>query len=130
MWVDGLQNQVYLRIKAIPELSRFLDGIDISSDVEDLVNVMSEYFGEIIDLHDQFKIFGGFESDEDNINWNHIQRNMLYDDDSRHIPIPVYSYIKPTMGPRFIHHIMLSLGEFHTEVDLILHRKLRESLRY
>ena len=34
------------------------------------------------------------------------------------------------MGPRFIHHIMLSLGEFDTEVDLILHRTLRGSLRY
>ena len=34
------------------------------------------------------------------------------------------------MGPSFLLHIMLSLGEFDTEVDLILNRTLRESLRY
>ena len=34
------------------------------------------------------------------------------------------------MGIRFILHILLSLGHFETEVDLVLHTTLRESLRY
>ena len=62
--------------------------------------------------------------------WSFLQEHMLYDDDLRHIPIPVFSYVKPTMGARFLLHVMLSLGDFDTEVDLILHRTLRESLRY
>ena len=55
---------------------------------------------------------------------------MLYDDNHRHITIPVYSYVKPTMGPRCLLHVMLSLGEYDTEVDLVLHSTLRQSLRY
>ena len=34
------------------------------------------------------------------------------------------------MGPRFILHIMLTLGEFDTELDLTSHRSLRDSLEY
>ena len=55
---------------------------------------------------------------------------MLYDDDQRHIPVPVFSYMKPTIGPRFLLHIMLSMGEFETELDFILHPTIRDSLRY
>ena len=59
-----------------------------------------------------------------------MKKHILYEDDLRHLPIPVFSYIKPTMGPRFILHIMLSLGDFDTELDLIPHPTLRDSLRY
>ena len=47
---------------------------------------------------------------------------FLIDDGNKNLPIPVYSYVKPTMGPRFLLHIMLSMGEFETEIDLILHK--------
>lgn len=59
-----------------------------------------------------------------------IKANHLYEYEYRNLPIPVFSYIKPTMGVRFILHIMLSLGEFDTELDLILNPTLLESLRY
>ena len=54
----------------------------------------------------------------------HINRN---EDD---LPIPVYSYLKPTLGVQFIHHVMLSLGRFATEIDLTMQPTIRESLRY
>ena len=62
--------------------------------------------------------------------WNFIQENLLYDDEHRHLPIPVFSYVKPTLEPRFMLHILLSMGQFETDIDLILHQSLRESLRY
>ena len=54
----------------------------------------------------------------------HINRN------EDHLPIPVYSYLKPTLGVQFIHHVMLSLGRFATEIDLTMHPTIRDSLRY
>ena len=53
-----------------------------------------------------------------------------FDDDHEHLPIPVYSYIKPTMGVQFMLHILLSMGHFSTEVDLISHSTIRECLQY
>lgn len=71
---------------------------------------MNEFLLYIMELHHQRDVLGELGSDEDNSEWNFIERNFLYDDKNRHIPIPVYSYIKPTMGPIFLLHIMLSLG--------------------
>ena len=52
----------------------------------------------------------------------HVHTQLVYfDDDHEHLSIPVYSYIKPTMGVQFILHILLSMGHFATEVDLISH---------
>ena len=56
-----------------------------------------------------------FECEEDSDLWVFMKDNLLYDDEYRNIPIPVFSYVKPTMGPKFILHIMLSLGEFETQ---------------
>ena len=34
------------------------------------------------------------------------------------------------MGVSFILHVMLSMGEFQTEVDLIMHQTIRGCLKY
>ena len=59
-----------------------------------------------------------------------ISTNLLHKDSERHLPIPVFSFIKPTMGHRFILHILLSMGHYETELDLLLHRNLKNALRY
>lgn len=59
-----------------------------------------------------------------------VSTNLLHFDKVDHLPVPVYSYIKPTMGPRFILHILISLGQFETKIDLTLHESLQNSLRH
>ena len=61
----------------------------------------------------------------------HIFQNLLLEDDDKdHLPIPVFSYITPTMTTSFMLHIMLSMGHFETEVSILMHENLRECLRY
>ena len=59
-----------------------------------------------------------------------VYQFMIYEDPARHLPVPVYSFIKPTINTRFILHLLLSMGHFETEYDMILHPTLRESFRY
>ena len=59
-----------------------------------------------------------------------FKEEILNEDNKRHLSIPVYSYVRPTVGSQFILHILLSLGHFVTEVDLLLHATIRESLLY
>ena len=48
-------------------------------------------------------------------------KHLFYDDDdNEHLPIPVYSGIKTSMGPEFILNTLLSLGIFSTERELLL----------
>ena len=130
MWIDGLQNQVCVRVKALPEIGRYLESLDIVDDRCDPRNIMHKFMTKMIHFHGITEEDKQHLSEEDHHLCGNMEAFMHYNDEYRHIPIPVFSYVKPTMGPRFILHILLSLGEFDTEMDLILHRTLRESLRY
>ena len=70
--------------------------------------------------------------DEQNLLFqHHVYDNLLFaDDDKNHLPIPIFSYITPTMTTSILLHIMLSMGQFETEVDILIHENLRECLRY
>ena len=58
-------------------------------------------------------------NDNDALFLHHINSNLIDEDENQaHLPIPVYSYIKPTTGVQFINHIMLSMGRFTSEIDL------------
>ena len=47
-------------------------------------------------------------------------QNFLFDDSSEeHLPSLVFSYVRPTFGTQFILHILLSLGSYVTEIDLL-----------
>ena len=55
---------------------------------------------------------------------------LIIEDEKSNLHVPVYTYIKPQMGHQFILHILLSLGRFETELNLILHSNLQDSLQH
>ena len=55
---------------------------------------------------------------------------MIYEYPARHLPVPVYFFINPKMSTRFILHLLLSMGYYDTEYDMILHPTLNESFSY
>lgn len=134
IWVDCLLQQVKVRRKAFPEIMKYLAEIEgDDNDEEDeershAITAMSIIFHEIHSV---------CENRRENLNEAqiifliHVETNLMVDnEDEDHLPVPVFSYIKPTMGVQFLLHIMLSMGRFATEIDLTLHGSLRESLRY
>ena len=55
-----------------------------------------------------------------------VNKHLFYDDeDYDHLPNPVYSGIKPSMGPEFNLNTLLSLGIFSTERKILLNDTLR-----
>lgn len=77
--------------------------------------------------------------DEDNIYeiddalfYQFMMKNLIQDNsmNSIHLLIPVCSYIKLKTWYQFIYHVLLSIGYFSTEVDLVLHQNLIEAFRY
>ncbi len=128
--IDGLQSQVLVRVKAFKEISTFLQAMNIEEEIDHPAIIMKTFLLDMIQLYEEFNTYEGILGGDRYDKWCFIKQNMIYDDSLKHLPIPVYSYVKPTMGPRFLLHIMLSLGEFETEVDLVVNTSMRESLRY
>ena len=91
---------------------------------------MVSFFEKMFRLFDEDVSLTDAMSDHDRSLYAFMNKHLIHVDNEPHLPIPVYSYIKPHMGTRFLLHIMLSMGKFDTEYDLNLHRSLRKSLRY
>ena len=123
-WINSLQQHVYIRQNALSELMCYLGKKDVVEYTDSFV-IMYNWIKEIYRLSTAMDL----NNDEKQI-LEFITKNIIYDDELKHLIIPVFSYIKPTMGTRFILHILLSLGHFETELDLMLKPTIRESLRY
>ena len=132
-WINGLQQQVLIKKRAFPELMAFITAL---AEDENRMNVSG--VEEMVTLFERMNqlLLNGHQLDKDNIDerddalfHEFMMKNLIQDDSkiSAHLPITGFSYIKPTIGFQFIHHILLSMGCFDTEVDLILHPSLREA---
>lgn len=123
-WIDGMKCQIMLRSKALPELLSWIDSIEHELNDDDK---------QIVDLIHRIEYV--FDEDEESLNdddkdfLQFAKKHLVCDYDDEHLPIPVFSYIKPSQGPLFILHILLSMGRFTTERELLLCPSLKECLR-
>ena len=109
-WIDGLYRQVLLRRKALPELLSWIE--QTFSTLDPFQSDMVNLFKRIDNVLSQEEA----NLSEDDLAFLHqAKKHLLCDNDDGHLPIPVYSYIKPTMGASFILHVLLSMGRFTTE---------------
>lgn len=122
-FVDGLKHRICVRVGSLDELNIHISSIFIDEE-EVPVDIMVNLFSRIINLHRRYKDQDSHEDIDDYNSWCHIKEHILHDDDQKHLPIPMYSYVKPKMGTSFIFHILLSLVSFDTEFDLLLHNTL------
>ena len=66
--------------------------------------------------------------EEDSRLYQFSQNELLYTSVDVHLPVPIYTYIKPKLGHQFALHILLPMGKFKIEIDLTLKLTLIESL--
>ena len=124
-WIDGLQRQVKLRKSAISEIMDWCNVLQF----EDNDNKIGR--DEMIDLIkyiDQV-VFSEYDqlSQNDHDFLIHVNENLLYTDDhENHLPIPVYSLIRPNNPVQFINHILLSMGRFDSEIELTMQCSIQE----
>ena len=58
--------------------------------------------------------------------WDALQCIFIDFSNQKHpLPVPVYSNIKPTNASRFLFHVLLSMGEYDTEMELLTHANMR-----
>ena len=130
IWVNMLQQQIRVRKRAFPEIIKYINSNHAADDDNDNgVETMKELFQKMntfIQSPDNTHV-----SIEDHAFITFMNKNLIdSDDETQLLPVPVFSYVKPTLSVQFLHHILLSMGSFETEIDLIMHDSIRESFRY
>ena len=158
-WIDGMQRVVKLRKKALPEIIDYINNkmhhhnkeashikpmIDLFNHINSTlqnneIQNIAQNRNERQDISNgpynerQDVVTDNDDELQDNVCniVEHIKNLWIEEINAEaHLPIPVFSYIKPTMGTQFILHLLLSMGHFSTEYDLTLHENLRESFRH
>ena len=116
--------KVVFREKALDEILFWLEN-SIAKDDDFHNNIGKQNTYELF-----FNIKEALNNPQINIGYvEFIQLNFMFEEDLK-LPIPVYSYIRPTLQHQFILHLLLSFGRFETELDLVRHPTLRDSFRY
>ena len=122
-WVDGLNCRVRLRRAAIPEVAEYVRSnrrrLNIDRNLELLFVRLARYQLDPPLLGQRRE------------QWNEWQESLLCRQwqERAHLPLVVYSNIKPTQMHRFVLHVLLSMGEFNNELELFSVGDLRESFK-
>jgi hypothetical protein len=129
LWIDGMGHHVLLRSQSIKEVESFIQSAQSPPNGSPLSTMLS-LFQEIFEFNNRF----GFTNKDgnniasiplslDRIRWDEMQASFI--DFTHHseamLPVPVFSNIKPSNASRFLFHLLLSLGEYDTEMDLLVH---------
>ena len=121
--IDAMKCQILLLKKALHELILWLETIQNEEDIDhgmvSLFRHLHHVTQNCANLNNTDQMFLDFSK-------NHL----FYDDyDDEHLPIPVYSGIRHSMGTKFILNALLSLGRFSTERKILLNDTLRGFFR-
>ena len=79
-----------------------------------LIIDLSKYINMVLESY--YDGISSLQSQVDKYDFSqYMYKNILHnDDDKDHLPIPVLSYINPTMNTSFMLHIIFSIGIFDT----------------
>ena len=107
-----MECQIVSQKKALYQLMLWLETIENEKHIDHGMVLLFRYLQHVIpncaNLNNTDKTFLGFAN-----------KHLFYDDDDdEHLPIPVYSGIKLSMGAKFILNPLLSLGRFSIECEL------------
>ena len=114
-----MKYQLLIRKKALHELILWLEIIENEGDID---HGMVSLFRHLYHVTQNCANLNNTDQIFLHLAKKHI---FYYDDEYEHLPIPVYSGIKHSMGPAFILNALLSLGRFSTEREILLNDTLR-----
>ena len=117
-WIDGKDCQILIRINALRELIVWLAHIENEENSDrDMIALFHRLYRAVLTGEDEeFCTFA--------------YKHLIFEEHTdKHLPIPIYSHIKPTMAPEFILHILLSMGRFHAEQEILLKPSLQDSFK-
>jgi hypothetical protein len=126
-WFDCLKRWIRIKMSSIDFLEEYIkDNID---------NVYSGDFTKVLMNEKVLQIIQLVKKDDQILSVDQLERKKkmmelyILDDSGCPPTIPVFSQITPNKADHFLIHLMLTLGRYETEKDILLKSSLRECFR-
>ena len=97
-WIGGFHRRIRVRLLALKYIVEYLENID-TSDAHN--NEMYQLFKRTNDVYTKSssdQVLTAVEKSD----FHFFQKNLILDDGIKHLPVPVHSFIKPTIPSQFI----------------------------
>ena len=115
LWFDCLGRRVYIRLNALEEVHHLATkNINEQGPIDDTLFI-NEF---IIDMIRVYKAHSSTLSEEDCI-WKDTLKEFIIKDEKDTLPIPIKTPVNPSNTHEFFVHIVLSLGRYKTEIDVL-----------
>ena len=115
-WVDGLGNMVQIRPTAIEPALQFLQNYNGPCLPQPCLRTL---FWRLNNLHQKEVSGEGFTNEHEQHLWKDLKFHLVDQKASAKLPVVVFSSIKPKNATRFLVHVLLSMGQFETEFELL-----------
>jgi predicted GIY-YIG superfamily endonuclease len=141
-WIDGQGHRWRLRCNALGEVDDYLRGFRLRPhpwpqgvlDMHRFVSSIVGYYKAagftrrpsvlVRGLAMRAQILSPVQQGQ----WNTWQDNLIiFSDSDRLLPVPVFSNIRPSNPSRYLLHMLISMGEFETETQLVTHHRVRDA---
>jgi len=131
-WIDGTNCRIYVRRAALPEIVEYMETLrDEDFGVEATDNYARTAPTRL--FRDMKEYCETAPTGRRQLSWERLADRFLYEDpDEPSTPLPVIwcTNIRPTEPTRFILHLLLTLGRFDNELDLLNKGSLRQAMIY
>lgn len=144
-WIDGLGHGIYVRPKAVTHVLDWLRNMaddrpfycsdhNIPSIVPTIARDSMIYLFEILEsMPDETDMILDDTNGEDGEIWNRFFgpcKSLNATRPQRELPIIWYDSVPPTQAHRFVIHLLLSMGNFDNELNLLTHQTMRQCFEY
>jgi predicted GIY-YIG superfamily endonuclease len=131
-WLDGFCFKIVLRCSAIEPCLEYAKNAPVedfgrSEDKRELIKLLKRLFGLYcaVQVHIiPFRTTRRMEED-----WNELSKRFLCEEKKTTLPVVWITPIAPRHGTRFLIHLLLTMGSFCTEYDLMLCGNLRTAFQ-
>ena len=128
VWIDSTSHIVKIRKAALPKIISYISDCPLAkfgNSREQKSNVKC-FFDKIQKfLQDEETI--GIRSTSRKEQWKFVKRMFLCQLHKEFLPVVWHTPIKPTNTNRFLFHVLLSLGDFRNEMELLSQGTMRDS---
>ena len=136
VWIDCLGRRITIRESAFEEVGqRIAKNLEKYNDIDDDAFNEAELFAR--DMNNMVMLMiNTFQTPNESLSLRHLMWSkmtivdFIFNDKGMLLPVPVLSNSSPSNAHNFLIHIILSLGEYDTEIDALTQQTMRKCLQH
>ncbi|CAB9511975.1 hypothetical protein SEMRO_512_G157630.1 [Seminavis robusta] len=131
VWIDSANYWIRVRRAALPEIIAYLQACPVKcfGNSHREKSTVQGFFEKLHRMYCESTSSTGLRSSARRF-WEFATTHFLCELDQNYLPVIWYTPIKPTQTNRFLFHVLLSMGSFRSETELLMSGSMRDAFQH